>query len=1287
MSELTTTHSATTPDAIFPGDIAPDSKATDSQTTTSINDFLSRPLLASLNLDWEKTIYILFFILAVATRFVALGDRVMSHDESLHTQFSYQFYNGDGYQHTPLMHGPSLFHATAVSYWLFGDSDLSARLPVAILGVLLVVLMPYLLRPWLGKIGALFTSFFLLVSPYITYYSRYIRHDIYVIMAALVIFLAIWHYFGARRDKYLWWFAAGMGLMFTTMETSFIYVAIFGSFTVVRLLGQVAVAPWFRERLGQLRVPILFVMLAVLLVGGGLVGQRVVAASPAATDAATATQEGFAVDPNAAVGGTAVTDSANNELIWRWSQIAGIVVLGVGLFLAIRALRPDIDHYPEFDIVILFTTLVLPMASPLLTKIAGWSPTDYTINKCVLEGQETMTAVQLLAGRLGNAVCWSTFFQSGLVRSSYFLIPTIIFGVLIGLWWDRRRWLTAALIFYGIFIVLFTSVFTNPGGFASGMIGSLGYWLDQQAVQRGSQPGFYYAFVMPFYEFMLVIFSAASIWLWHKQHRLHRILAYWVTVLLAAFLAYSLSSWFYMRSLTAGGLLDPTLDGRNSYLGIILALIILVAGALFWFFIYRQRMARQFELEEGVASLFNVKLLLEFVPFLAWWLLLTWVIYSYAGEKMPWLSSHFVIPMALLAGWYFNEKLRDATLKTLFSRQSLVLLGLTILLIIVGFGLFSQLWLNKVQLGDQQLNVLKNLGLFLGLLVVGGIVLFVWRRFFITTEPRTRGILLTLAAFVLLSLLTIRFSYMASFPNADYTTEYMVYAHGAPATKSIVMDQIEELSTRLYGDKSIKVAYDNDVSWPFTWYLRDYPSRVYFGESPSNSLNESPIILAGSLNWGKVEPYLGNNYEQRTYTFLWWPMEEYRKLSWDAIFGNPNDLERRGLGNANVRQALWDVFFYRDYEKYGQTFGGTYSSREWPLRHELRVYTRKDVLANLWDYGVGATNAASLQDPYAENELQAAPTLILNELGLPGVGEGELTTPRNVTVGPDGRIYVADSGNHRIQSFDAQGNFLAAWGGFGTEPGQFNEPWGLAVDDEFVYVADTWNYRIQKFTTDGEFVAAYGRNGSPADASDPGLGLFYGPRDISLLDDGRLLVTDTGNHRLQVMDRDGNFLTSVGQFGNQPGQFNEPVGLANGPENSVYVVDTWNGRIQQFSGDFFPAYEWSVNAWYSQSIDNKPYIATDSAGRVYVTDPEGYRVLIFNAFGDYLGRFGSFGTGASQFGLPVGIAIDAQDNVYIADAHNNRIVKYPALFGAPITDAPSQDDTAVDEQLSPTPSE
>ena len=207
-------------------------------------------------------------LIAVVTRFSGLGDRVVSHDESLHTQYSYQFYNGDGYVHTPLMHGPTLFHATALSYWLFGDSDFSSRIPNAILGIILV-LIPYFLRTWLGRRGAIFASFMFLISPYISYYSRYIRHDIYLIVFAFIVFIATWHYIRERRDKYLWWFTIGLVLMFATMEASFIYVAIFGSFLVVRLLALVVESTWVRDVLPRLRLPLLVALIGVAAVGAG----------------------------------------------------------------------------------------------------------------------------------------------------------------------------------------------------------------------------------------------------------------------------------------------------------------------------------------------------------------------------------------------------------------------------------------------------------------------------------------------------------------------------------------------------------------------------------------------------------------------------------------------------------------------------------------------------------------------------------------------------------------------------------------------------------------------------------------------------------------------------------------------------------------------------------------------------------------------------------------------------------------------------------------------------------
>ena len=365
-------------------------------------DLLSRPIVAFFNLDLEKAVYIFFILLAIITRFWGIGDRVVSHDESLHTQYSYQYYNGDGYTHTPLMHGPSLFHITALSYWLFGVSDASARIAVAIVGVLLVV-MPYFLRNWIGRIGAILASFILLISPYITYYSRYIRHDIYIIVAAVITFIAIQYYFRDRKEKYIWWFAVGLALMFTTMETSFLYVAIFGSFLVLKLAAKILTADWFRDRLGALRSPLLITFIGVLMIIGGLLGERLAprVLDQVSPEATVSVDQGFAADPeeDIAVEAAEEGESALDKTL-RWIQVAGYGVFALGLFLLAVKLRPQIDAFPEFDIVILFTTLTLPTLTAYLVVTAGGDPLNYTLSNCQVAGQETMSAVQMFFSRL-----------------------------------------------------------------------------------------------------------------------------------------------------------------------------------------------------------------------------------------------------------------------------------------------------------------------------------------------------------------------------------------------------------------------------------------------------------------------------------------------------------------------------------------------------------------------------------------------------------------------------------------------------------------------------------------------------------------------------------------------------------------------------------------------------------------------------------------------------------------------------------------------------------------------
>ena len=204
---------------------------------TSAPARLTRFLSHALPLTWETALIGIILIATLVTRLWNLDARVMSHDESLHVFYSWQLAIGKGFAHNPMMHGPLLFEGTALMNVLFGASDFTSRLVSVILGTFVVVVVPQLLKPWLGRTGALITSALFLISPYILYYSRYIRHDIQVIAWMLLAVVAIFRYVHDRRDRNLFLLAAASALMFATMETTFIYLSIFASFLVVRILS------------------------------------------------------------------------------------------------------------------------------------------------------------------------------------------------------------------------------------------------------------------------------------------------------------------------------------------------------------------------------------------------------------------------------------------------------------------------------------------------------------------------------------------------------------------------------------------------------------------------------------------------------------------------------------------------------------------------------------------------------------------------------------------------------------------------------------------------------------------------------------------------------------------------------------------------------------------------------------------------------------------------------------------------------------------------------------------
>ncbi len=198
------------------------------------------------------------------TRFYNLEARVMSHDESLHTYFSWLLYRGQGYQHTPMMHGPFQFHILALTYFIFGVSDLTARIP-SVLFSIATVWMVWYWRRYLGNWGALVAGVMMVLSPYMLFYGRYVRNESYAGFAGILMLYAILRYMETGGKRYLYMVTLATVLHFCAKETAFIYTAQALLFLGFYFISRITRKPW-EENPGLYRVFI--IILAVVVVAG-----------------------------------------------------------------------------------------------------------------------------------------------------------------------------------------------------------------------------------------------------------------------------------------------------------------------------------------------------------------------------------------------------------------------------------------------------------------------------------------------------------------------------------------------------------------------------------------------------------------------------------------------------------------------------------------------------------------------------------------------------------------------------------------------------------------------------------------------------------------------------------------------------------------------------------------------------------------------------------------------------------------------------------------------------------
>jgi DNA-binding beta-propeller fold protein YncE len=778
------------------------------------------------------------------------------------------------------------------------------------------------------------------------------------------------------------------------------------------------------------------------------------------------------------------------------------------------------------------------------------------------------------------------------------VILLLVASAYIGLLWNTRVWAIGAVIFFVPYVLLFTTGFTNMGGFWSGIWGQLDYWLAQQFERRGDQPDYYYFMHLPVYEFLPLLIALGGTLFYAFKGKVEQQLL-------------SAAALLLILAISLGGDSLPLIGSFHIHLCFLIAIATVLLLPI-----------------EGLTK------------FLLFWTLSMLFALTVAGEKMPWLIVHVTVPMILLAA-----KLMDDLLSSIGQQQAAepeIVAPKTgrrkavpqpappppsfserlspYAPFIYGSGLAIVATIFFIRFGPK-----SPFSLFPWFFSMAALVVVVWAAARVSLRMASQVAVIAFLGAMLV--FTLRASALASYDHGDseggVAHELLMYAQGAQDL-TVINDQINQFARESGKGHQLKVILDQSAEtnvWPWPWYLRHY---VQGYEDFASEFTPEPgtVLLASSANRAKVEPFSEQIDHSVDYTHMWWF----------------NPYGYRGL---EVGQFLSDFFT------------GHYFSI-WP-----RYFIDRELAG---ETDTNDRTAYFFRD-FEPTEVAPAPPLGAASLtsigGGAGSDRGQFSQPGDVAVDQQGNIYVVDTLNRRIQRIDAQGE-ATVLGGPGGGPSQFyaveeppDGPWGIGVDRQGnIYVADTWNHRIQKFGPDLSFIREWGQQISPDhyETGQPDPLELFGPRDVTIDNDGNVLVVDTGDKRIVKYNPDGQFIQAYGHAGAGPGEFDEPSSVAVGLNGDVYVADYWNRRIQHFDSQFVFLDEIEIPAWGSQGITDRAYIAVLGDGKILATDPANGHIIIVDPAGTQ--QVWRLIEGAAR---PIGIAIDEQGQVYITDSLNSTI--------------------------------
>lgn len=267
-----------------------------------------------------------------------------------------------------------------------------------------------------------------------------------------------------------------------------------------------------------------------------------------------------------------------------------------------------------------------------------------------------------------------------------------------------------------------------------------------------------------------------------------------------------------------------------------------------------------------------------------------------------------------------------------------------------------------------------------------------------------------------------------------------------------------------------------------------------------------------------------------------------------------------------------------------------------------------------------------------------------------GGGEGQFLDPEGLAVDMSGDLFVADTGNDRVQKLNRDGTFLMEVGGSGWGNGQFDKPVGVAAGKGLeIYVSDSRNRRIQVFNLNLRLLSIIG--GPEANGAIE-MGTLGG---IAVSGSDEILFGDIDADQLVQIDTYSRIDHSFGGFGYGAGNLRRPLGVAVESRKAVYVCDSENDRIAVF--DRFGNFQKTLG---DDTLMQPAGVCVGPDGTLVVADTGHHRIIVFDLkTGDVAGSLGGPdpGKGPMTFQLPRGVALGRAGTLFVLDSGNGRIQK------------------------------